>query len=63
MEFFKWVIAATLAFSVTLIGVGLAIGAVIFATFLKLLGFFAFIAASLAVAMKEKIDENSKKGD
>jgi hypothetical protein len=63
MELIKWVLATLLAFTVTFVGIGLAIGAVVFATVLKLIGFFTFVAASLAIAMKEKIDEHSKKGD
>lgn len=60
MEVIKWVLSATVALTVTLIGIGLAIGAVIFATVLKLIGLFGFIAAAIAVMIKEKIDERNK---
>lgn len=61
MELIKWVFSATIALSVTLLGVGLAIGAVIFATFVKILGIFGFIAAGIAMMVKEKLDEQSNK--
>lgn len=61
MELIKWVLATIVALTVTLAGIGLAIGAVIFATFVKILGIFGFIAAGIAMMVKEKIDERSHK--
>ena len=59
MELIKWVFSAIIALTVTLAGIGLAIGAVIFATFVKILGIFGFIAAAIAMMVKDKIDERS----
>jgi hypothetical protein len=57
----KWLAAATIALAVTVFGIGLAIGAVIIATVLKLIGIFGFIAAALTLMVKEKIDEKPEK--
>lgn len=59
MELIKWLFSATVAITVTLFGIGLAIGAVIFATVVKLIGIFGFIAAAVAMMIKEKVDERS----
>ena len=61
MELIKWVFATIIALTVTLAGIGLAIGAVIFATMVKILGIFGFIAAGIAMMVKEKIDERSQR--
>ena len=60
MDIIKWTFSAIVALAVTIFGIGLAIGAVIVATVLKLIGIFGFIAAALALVIKEKIDERSK---
>ena len=61
METLKWVLSAAIAMTVALVGMGLAIGAVVFALFLKILGIFGFITAALAIMVKEKIDERDVK--
>jgi hypothetical protein len=61
MEVLKWGFSAIAALTITFIGIGLAIGAVIFATFFKILGILGFISAGIACLLKEEIDERSKK--
>ena len=61
MELIKWVLSATVALTIALLGVGLAIGVAIFAMFLKIVGIVGFITAALTVMAKEKIDESSVK--
>lgn len=59
MELIKWLLSAALALAITVFGIGLAIGAAIVATLLKIIGIFGFIAAAIALMIKEKIDERA----
>lgn len=59
MHLIKWVLTGSAAFIVTLFGMALAIGAMIFAIAVKLLTVFTFIVAALTVMFKEKMDERS----
>lgn len=61
MELIKWLLSAALALAITVFGIGLAIGAAIVATLLKIIGIFGFIAAAIAMLIKEKIDERSER--
>lgn len=53
--------ATILAVITAILGVGLAIGAMIFATVLQILGGIAIVATFLAVYVKEKLDNATKK--
>lgn len=61
MDTIKWVMATILAVITAILGVGLAIGAMIFATVLQILGGIVIVATFIAVAIKEQLDTRSKK--
>ena len=61
MDTIKWVMATILAVITAILGVGLAIGAMIFATVLQILGGIAIVATFIAVAIKEQLDTRTKK--
>lgn len=61
MDTIKWVMATILAVVTAILGVGLAIGAMIFATVLQILGGIVIVATFIAVAIKEQLDTRSKK--
>ena len=61
MDTIKWVMATILAVITAILGVGLAIGAMIFATVLQILGGIAIVATFIAVAIKEQVDTRTKK--
>ena len=61
MEIIKWGMATILAVITAILGVGLAIGAMFFATTLQIMGGIAIVATFLAVYVKEKLDDATKK--
>ena len=61
MDTIKWVMATILAVITAILGVGLAIGAMLFATVLQILGGIVIVATFIAVAIKEQLDNRTKK--
>lgn len=61
MDTIKWVMATILAVVTAILGVGLAIGAMLFATVLQIIGGIAIVATFLTVYVKEQLDNATKK--
>jgi hypothetical protein len=59
MELIKWVLSVIVAFTLTLVGIGVSIGALVFLAFFKILGILGIVTAGVAVMVKDKIDERS----
>ena len=61
MEGIKWLFSVLTAFIITVVGIGVSIGAVVFIAFFKMLGLIGIITAGISVMVKEQMDERSRK--
>ncbi len=61
MEIIKWVFSTCIALVVAVVGIGVAISAVVFSIFAKVILLFTVLFGMLVMLVKEKLDERSDK--